>query len=222
MTELINISTNAQGASVISARELYAFLEVKSRFNDWIKNRIDQYGFVVDQDYTSLTKNLVSGGWVHDYALSLDMAKELSMVERNAKGKQARQYFIDCEKKLHGYDLRTLHTIDRYLTPLLADQQRQINTLQDEVGRLVGLVEQVVQKQPVGGSIPHQANADRQHREIVPPVSQNRAIIGIPRTALLTRVLALTCAPLATWLSSTNTFSGYVGRATKGLSWPAR
>ncbi|RYC70858.1 hypothetical protein EQG79_01520 [Spirosoma sordidisoli] len=77
---------------------MYSFLEVKSRFNDWIKNRIIKYGFIEDTDYVTLTKTLVSGGVETDYALTLDMAKELSMVERNAKGKEARQYFIEAEK----------------------------------------------------------------------------------------------------------------------------
>ncbi len=98
MHELISITTDPQGGSVVSARDLHAFLEVKSRFNDWIKNRIIKYGFAENEDYLSLTKTLVSGGIETDYALTLDMAKQLSMVENNQKGKEARQYFINAEK----------------------------------------------------------------------------------------------------------------------------
>ena len=87
----------------VNARELHEFLEVKTRFNDWIANRIREYGFSENVDFVSFTQNLVkppSGGRPSkDYHISLDMAKELSMVERNTKGKEARQYFIECERK---------------------------------------------------------------------------------------------------------------------------
>jgi anti-repressor protein len=102
MNELIAIQQgNINGGTVqtVNARELYSFLEVKSRFNDWITARVSTFGFIENQDFISLTENLVSGGTQKHYHLTLDMAKELSMVERNDKGKQARQYFIDCERQ---------------------------------------------------------------------------------------------------------------------------
>lgn len=84
----------------VSARELHSFLEIKSRFNDWITNRIKKYQFVENQHFVTLTKNLVNGGVKTYYALTLSMAKELSMVQNNKQGQQARQYFIQCEAKL--------------------------------------------------------------------------------------------------------------------------
>ena len=105
MTELftlVNRPVAGQAQQTVNARELHVFLEVQTRFNDWIKNRVDEYGFIENQDFITFTENLVNGGRRIEYALSLDMAKELSMVERNEKGKQARQYFIDCEKRLSG------------------------------------------------------------------------------------------------------------------------
>lgn len=101
--ELINLMTASIGGEKqkgVSARDLHTFLEVKSRFNDWIANRIKDFNFVENQDYVTLTKKIVSGGLAKEYFLTLNMAKELSMVERNEKGKQARQYFIQCEKQL--------------------------------------------------------------------------------------------------------------------------
>lgn len=98
---LINLMTASIGGEKqkgVSARDLHAFLEVKSRFNDWIANRIKDFNFVENQDYVTLTKKIVSGGLAKEYFLTLNMAKELSMVERNEKGKRARQYFIQCEK----------------------------------------------------------------------------------------------------------------------------
>ena len=101
MTELIKIEPSRIGGETIqtcNARDLHAFLKVKARFNDWIRNRVEDFGFQENQDFITLTRLLVSGGKRKDYYLSLDMAKELAMVERNAKGKEARLYFIDCER----------------------------------------------------------------------------------------------------------------------------
>lgn len=104
MTELfvlVNRPVAGQAQQTVNARELHAFLESKQEFSNWIKNRIEDYGFLDGVDFlTNLSKT--QGRPRIDYFLSLDMAKELSMVERNAKGKRARQYFIDCEKRLSG------------------------------------------------------------------------------------------------------------------------
>ena len=103
MNELIKV-TEKNGEQLVSARELYEFLEIKSRFNDWIKNRIEKYDFEENQDFVTITKKLVTAQGNEsnylDYILKIDMAKELSMVENNEKGSQARKYFIECEKKL--------------------------------------------------------------------------------------------------------------------------
>lgn len=101
MNELIKIEPSHIGGEVIqtcNARDLHAFLEVKARFNDWIRNRVEDFGFQENQDFITLTRLLVSGGKRKDYYLSLDMAKELAVVERTAKGKEARRYFIQCER----------------------------------------------------------------------------------------------------------------------------
>ena len=99
--ELIPISEH-DGKRAVSARDLHAFLESKQQFANWIENKIKQCGLVKDHDFEvfhSFIKNPSDGRRLTEYALSLSAAKELSMVEGNAKGKQARQYFIDCEKK---------------------------------------------------------------------------------------------------------------------------
>lgn len=93
--ELIKINENG----LVNARELHEFLENKRQFSDWIKQRISQYGFIEDEDFT--VHKFVNGKATQiDYAITIDMAKELSMVENNEKGKQARKYFIQCEKKI--------------------------------------------------------------------------------------------------------------------------
>ena len=77
--------TNFHSPKLGSAKELHEFLEVRSKFADWIKNRISEYDFTVNQDFTTVSKNLENGGRSIDYYITLDMAKELSMVERNEK-----------------------------------------------------------------------------------------------------------------------------------------
>lgn len=100
MNELIKIEPAEIGGETIqtcNARDLHAFLEVKSNFRDWIKNRIDDFDFKENHDYVTFAKNLAKGRPSVEYFLRLNMAKELSMVERTAKGKEARRYFIQCE-----------------------------------------------------------------------------------------------------------------------------
>ncbi len=91
----------------VNARELHAFLEIGKDFSTWIKDRIHQYEFEEGNDFIK-TQDLRSpklgsaksrAVTAIDYHLTLDMAKELAMVERNEKGKQARQYFIECERR---------------------------------------------------------------------------------------------------------------------------
>lgn len=102
MDKLIKITTDEQGSQVVSARELHGFLEVKAEFTTWFKRMIE-YGFEVNQDFTSfdkIVKREKGATTLKEFAITLDMAKELSMIQRSDKGRLARKYFIDCEKKL--------------------------------------------------------------------------------------------------------------------------
>lgn len=99
MKELIKI-TEKEGQQLVDARELHEFLGNKRQFADWIKQRISQYGFIENEDF-SISQICEKGGRPRtDYIITVDMAKQLSMVENNEKGNQARRYFIQCEKKL--------------------------------------------------------------------------------------------------------------------------
>lgn len=109
MNELIAIESRQIGEGeirTVNARDLHSFLEAKKDFSNWIKDRIDKYGFTENQDYVIGSPVLANqngrGGDRRsiDYHLTIDMAKELSMVERNEKGKQARQYFLECERQV--------------------------------------------------------------------------------------------------------------------------
>lgn len=97
--ELIPIS-HKNGKSVVSARDLYAFLECSERFQSWFDRQI-KYGFEENVDYVGCEFfNTLANQELTDYAITLDMAKEISMIQRSDKGKQARRYFIECEKRL--------------------------------------------------------------------------------------------------------------------------
>ena len=97
MTELIKI-TEKNGNRAVSARELHQFLEVTERFSYWFERQL-QYGFVKNQDYTGCKVfNTLANQTLQDYALTIDTAKEIAMIQRTPKGKQARQYFIEMER----------------------------------------------------------------------------------------------------------------------------
>ena len=103
MNELIPLhpqTINGNAVETVSARELHTFVESKRQFADWIKNRIEKYGFVENVDYVTFSQFCENGGRSIEYYITLDMAKQLAMVENNEKGMQVRKYFIECEKKL--------------------------------------------------------------------------------------------------------------------------
>lgn len=95
-----SIEFNDEIVKTVNARELHSYLQSKQDFSTWIKKRIKDYGFIENIDFVRFHKKMeANNATVIDYAITIDMAKELSMVERNQKGKQARQYFIESEKK---------------------------------------------------------------------------------------------------------------------------
>lgn len=107
MSDLIKITTK-NGKQLVSARELHEFLEIKTDFRKWFP-RMCEYGFVENADFTRAFQKCPTLGGIQtvaDYAITIDMAKEISMIQRTEKGKQARLYFIECEKKLKEVDVK--------------------------------------------------------------------------------------------------------------------
>jgi phage anti-repressor protein len=100
-SELIPIYENHTGKKEVDGRELHSFLLVGRDFTSWIKNRIEQYRFIENIDYVvTLTKTGERQNVTrHDYSLSIGMAKELSMLENNDRGSQARKHFIAIEER---------------------------------------------------------------------------------------------------------------------------
>jgi anti-repressor protein len=101
-TQLIPVSERhigGAGVPTVDARELHGFLEVKTEFRNWISNRIEDFDFTEGEHFAVTVEKSRYGKPTKDYHLTLDMSKQLAMVERNDKGKQARQYFIECERR---------------------------------------------------------------------------------------------------------------------------
>lgn len=96
MNELIKITYNNDRPAV-SARDLHDFLEVKTAYKDWFP-RMCEYGFTEGEDFCSFLSESTGGRPAQDAVLTIDMAKEICMIQRNEKGKQARQYFLQIEK----------------------------------------------------------------------------------------------------------------------------
>lgn len=101
MNELFKVNYDSERIT-LSARDLFEFLECNERFSRWWE-RMSGYGFVDGVDFTSVQKcTVVNNGAkrdIDDYQITIEMAKEIAMLQRNEKGKQARQYFIELEKK---------------------------------------------------------------------------------------------------------------------------
>ncbi len=96
MNELIKI-TYHNDQPAVSARELHEFLEVGTHFKDWFP-RMCEYGFKEGEDFCSFLSESTGGRPAQDAVLSIDMAKEICMIQRNEKGKLARQYFLALER----------------------------------------------------------------------------------------------------------------------------
>ena len=101
MQEIINITLNENHEPVVSARDLHKGLEVKSKYNDWLKRMLD-YGFSEGIDFVAIAQKKVTaqGNQTEfiEHVFNLDSAKEIAMIQRNDKGKEVRKYFIQVEK----------------------------------------------------------------------------------------------------------------------------
>ena len=154
MNELIRINRkdiNGNAVNTVNARELHAFLEVGKDFSTWLKDRIEQYNFIEHQDFSICPETGEKSGRgrpAKEYYLSLDMAKELAMVERNEKGKQARQYFIECERRANNP------------VELLNDPAQLRNLLANYSEKVIALENKVAEQTPKAEGFDRIANAD--------------------------------------------------------------
>lgn len=118
---------NGETIETVDARDLHAELGVCRDFPTWIRDRIDEYGFVENQDFMNFPQNRGKSGRGRprkEYAVTIDMAKELAMVERNERGRQVRRYFIECEKRLRQQGQATLPTVAGDQPSILRESHR--------------------------------------------------------------------------------------------------
>ena len=147
MQNIIKVTKNEIGnaeLNSVNARDIHNYLQVNSRFNDWINRAISKYDFKENIDFTVL-KNEYAEKWEFsptEYIVTMDMAKELAMLENNPKGKETRKYFIDCEKKLNSNSANIEKYFELFsngfnsLTKAMENQQIQINNLTNVVMNL--------------------------------------------------------------------------------------
>lgn len=119
MNDLIKVRYRGEGPTV-SGRELHAALEVKTEYKDWFP-RMCEYGFGEGNDFRAFLSESTGGRPAADHEITLEMAKEIAMLQRTDKGKECRQYFIDLEKKWNepaSVMARALQMADRQLKSL--------------------------------------------------------------------------------------------------------
>lgn len=97
--ELVPVYATSTGEKVVYGTELHETLNVKSKFADWVKNRLNDCDALENKDFETFSKNLENGGRIKEYVILLDIAKEMAMLERNNIGKQVRRYFIEVDKR---------------------------------------------------------------------------------------------------------------------------
>lgn len=123
MNSLIKITKSTIGAEVINsvnAREIHSYLEVKTAFTTWFNRTVEKYDFTLNEDFISFLKESNGGRPQQEHIVSLDMAKELCLVEPNEKGKETRKYFIEVEKRQN----RVLTTSEQII--LLAQGHQEV------------------------------------------------------------------------------------------------
>lgn len=130
MDELINITLNENHEPVVSGRDLHRGLEVKSKYNDWLKRMLD-YGFSEGTDFIAIAqKKVTAQGNQSEYVehiFNLDSAKEIAMIQRNDKGKEVRKYFIQVEKDFNSPEkimARALLMADKKITNLTIENNQ--------------------------------------------------------------------------------------------------
>lgn len=135
MKDLIKIEVNENQEPIVNGRELYEALRVETRYDTWF-NRMKEYGFIENVDYTEFKEVVDAQKRARTYeqvnhAIKLDMAKEIAMIQRNEKGKEVRQYFIQVEEDFNSPEkimARALKIAEGKLSVLQLEnsQQKQI------------------------------------------------------------------------------------------------
>lgn len=135
MNDLIKIE-HREGQQLASGRDLHAFLELKTPYTQWIE-RMLEYGFIENTDYIlvsqkSESSNITGVKVIQDHLMTIAMAKEISMLQRNEKGKLARQYFIKCEEAWNSPEM-ILARANQIQAKMIEDSTKKIQLLETKI-----------------------------------------------------------------------------------------
>lgn len=126
--ELVPVYETDTGEKVVNGRELHSVLQSKQDFSTWVKARLKECDAIENEDYDRFHKKMeANNATMIEYIIKLDTAKEMAMLERNAKGKQVRRYFIQIEKKY-----RASSQITGQATPALLETFQKFMQMQIE------------------------------------------------------------------------------------------
>lgn len=165
MDELVPVQKQKDGSVVVSGRDLHDFLDVKTKYADWFK-RMSEYGFDENVDFAVFLKNekddTAFGGSrkITDHAMTLDMAKEISMIQRTERGKQARQYFIQVEK------MYKQNQLPQTPEEKLALTMQVTNRLNDRMSRVEDDIDELKNKSEIDSAQRYQLKAARNRKAV--------------------------------------------------------
>lgn len=131
---------NNQQTNTVSARELHSALELKTEFTNWTKQFMDEFNEGVDFIRIEGKLNPTNNVPIIEYLFTIDMAKQVAMLARTARGKEVRLYFIECEKKLKQY---VPNITRKELALMVIAQEEEIERLQTERDNAVDIAYKV-------------------------------------------------------------------------------
>ncbi|BFK81284.1 phage antirepressor KilAC domain-containing protein [Clostridium baratii] len=136
--QLITLQQDENYEVIISGRELHEFLKIKTPYKKWFE-RMKEYGFVENVDFITVGQKspIANGGYqeITEHAIKLDMAKEIAMIQRSEKGKQARQYFLQVEKAWNSPEMimkRALEIANKQVENLKLENMEQKKLLDEQ------------------------------------------------------------------------------------------
>lgn len=187
--DLIKITTNEQGVQCVSARELHEGLGVTERFQQWFDKRVKKYDFIENEDFVGCKIfNTLAKQELQDYVITIDMAKELCMIQHNELGKQYRKYFIECEKKLKELDPKA----QLLLTIYHGGQEAVVATRE--------LVE--LEKKPLLDKIEEQAPKAEYFDKVLDPKDEENGFTKLITTTDIAKDLGMNARKLNTLLNT--------------------
>lgn len=132
MSDLIKIQTSKGGKQVVSAKAVHEFLNAGSNAITWFKNQIERCMLIEGVDFIQVSEQSTGGRPSMDYVMTVGSAKEVAMVNGGEKGKEARLYFIECEKKINMTAYSLPVTFSEALRQL-ADKEEEKEVMQKQL-----------------------------------------------------------------------------------------